>query len=351
MPPMRDLTGELFGRWYVEGPAYSDGQWHWWCVCLCEKRTAKVLTTGALKSGHSKSCGCYNVDAIKERSTTHGMTGTPTYRAWQNMKSRCYNPNDQDYPNYGGRKIKVCDRWKESFLEFLKDMKVVPEGHSLERIHCDRDYDASNCIWLPKGKQAANRRNCPKYELNGKTQTAREWATELGLPYATLKYRLRTGMSIEEAVSVPVGKMQDRHFTDELKWEGKVWTFTALAQRYGLKVGTLIKRYREYGWPLKEALETPVQRKTASHKQIWKGNKKTIRNTILKNPEIPKPAKKYKYKGEDLTLRQIILRSGTPLNTQTLRHRIEKSGLSIEDALSKPLHKGQVLKATDTRLS
>lgn len=89
---------------------------------------------------------------------THGMSKSPEYTVWQNMKSRCYYLGDISYKNYGGRGIKVCDRWLDSFANFLEDMGRKPEGATIERINNDGDYEPGNCKWLPRRYQNYNQR-------------------------------------------------------------------------------------------------------------------------------------------------------------------------------------------------
>lgn len=130
---------------------------------------------------------------------THGMTDTPEYQAWANAIYRCENRNSPLWQNYGGRGIRVCDEWRNSFDAFIEHLGPRPEGCSLDRIDVNKGYEPGNCRWADARLQANNRRNTPR--VRGLSPA--EISEKTGLPYTTIKNRLRRGWSAERILSQP----------------------------------------------------------------------------------------------------------------------------------------------------
>jgi hypothetical protein len=158
--PTEDLTGRRFGRLVVIARSPRKGHAYWQCFCDCGNDT--TVTSSALRGGRTASCGCWRVERLIERSTKHGLMPRKgrslTYNSWSNMMRRCTNPDHPRYPDWGGRGITVCERWRD-YRNFLADMGEKPPGTTLGRIDNDGPYEPGNCQWETHAKQARNTRS------------------------------------------------------------------------------------------------------------------------------------------------------------------------------------------------
>ena len=126
--------------------------------CQCDCGTIRHVRLNDLRTGNTKSCGCLYRELAVTRNRTHGMRPTPIYTCWRHMKARCYNTKSLYYSHYGGRGIKMCQRWRDSFAAFYADMSPRPEGLSIDRINNDGDYEPGNCRWATRTMQSQNTR-------------------------------------------------------------------------------------------------------------------------------------------------------------------------------------------------
>lgn len=135
-------------------------------------------------------------------TVTHRLSKHELYSVWLGMKQRCSDPAHISYHNYGGKGIKVCARWAESFPAFLEDMGERPaKGYSIERIDSSKDYSPENCKWATRKEQNSNRNNNRLATFNGETHTLYEWSRKVGIRYETLIKRQKYGWDVEKMLT------------------------------------------------------------------------------------------------------------------------------------------------------
>lgn len=209
-PLFKDLSGQRFGRLSViryAGPLGKSRVSSWLCVCDCGKEV--VVKATRLQTKTTRSCGCYGRERRVAARTTHGKSGTATYNSWCKMKERCEKPATRGYRHYGGRGIRVCDNWSDSFEAFLRDMGLRPEGgYEIDRIDVNGHYEAGNCRWITRRQNARNKRSNRRLTWDGKTLCLSEWSEVLGLPAHILSTRLRRGWSIARTLTTPLRRVR-----------------------------------------------------------------------------------------------------------------------------------------------
>jgi hypothetical protein len=166
---------------------------------FCEKKFKSAVAP--VKNKRTVSCGCYAKNKNKIIFTTHGLSKSPEWNTWKSMKSRCLNPKNKFYKNYGGRGIKICDEWTNSFDNFFKDMGVRPKNHSLDRINNNGNYCKENCKWSTYEEQQNNKRQNRNIEYNGVVKNLTMWAKNFNVPRSLIAGRLNRGWPIEKIFS------------------------------------------------------------------------------------------------------------------------------------------------------
>ena len=205
-----DLTGQKYNRLtvleYAGRDKYNCTMWK----CRCDCGNIKVVKGKYLRNGNTKSCGCLNIDRIKERNRvlkrTHGETKTKLFHVWAGIKTRCNNPNAIGYHIYGGRGIKMCKEWDSSF-EAFRDWALANgfrEELQIDRIDTNGNYEPSNCRWVTSKENNRNRRSNTLITYNGETHCIAEWADIVGIKYDVLQRRLWSkNYTIERALTEP----------------------------------------------------------------------------------------------------------------------------------------------------
>lgn len=234
------------------------------CKCqFCGNEFGEYLSN--LVKENPRGCGCrkgigYNVK--------HGATGTTEYKSWQMMKERCLTETNKAYPYYGGRGIKVCDRWLESFENFLQDMGKKPSPlHSLDRFPNNKDghYEPGNCRWGTDEQQCRNRRSNVVIEYNGEKKTLIEWSESLGFDYESMRLKVHR-IGAKKAFDNYMDGVTS--IIPSIEFRGKVQTLSKWCEELGLNYESMRHRIRKLGWSPQDAFTKPIVRGRPYPKKI-----------------------------------------------------------------------------------
>lgn len=254
-----DLTGERYERLVVikKVGVSKDGQKTYLCKCDCGN--VKIIKSGNLRSGKTKSCGCYNSDKVKMRNkhnSKHGGCGSRLYSIWIDMRARCKYEKAINWHLYGGRGIKVCKDWDNDFESFRKWAlsNGYESGLQLDRVDNDGNYEPDNCKWSSRSEQGNNRRTCKYITINGVTKTVSEWCDESGVKRSTAYNRIKRGWDGERAVTEKGQQVRKLSEEDVISIKkryrprDKKNGAKPMAQEYGVSVSTIEAIVESRNW-------------------------------------------------------------------------------------------------------
>ena len=259
-----DIIGNKFNKLTVrEFVGIKHKQSMYRCECECGNEI--VTYRGHITRGHTKSCGCLTKNRKRSKGihgfARRGFKRIPEYPVWVGMRRRCNNPNDEKYPRYGGRGIKVCERWN-SFENFIEDMGRRPgPEYSIDRIDNNGNYEPGNCRWATSKEQSRNTVQNRFLEFNDEVFCVTDWAIKVDITRGVLHSRLERGWTIEKALTTPLRKNNSRH-----EFNGVMKTISEWAEEYGINYDTLHDRLKR-GWSIEKALTTPVREKKKRNKK------------------------------------------------------------------------------------
>lgn len=265
-----NLIGQKFGRLLVlEFAGIRNYRTFFLCRCECGKE--KIIMGKSIINGKTKSCGCLIKEVMKNNffGVTHGKHNTIFYKKWGGIKTRCLNKKNHTYKNYGGRGIKICDKWLK-FEGFYDDMydnedpsksyikhceKFGENNTTLDRIDNNKGYCKENCRWSTSKEQANNRRNNRLIVYQGKRQTIAEWAKELNIKPSLISDRIKRGWKIEKVFNTPIN-----FYKKYITFKNQTHTLGEWEKILKIKPNYLYDRVNRKGWKIKKAIETPIRK-------------------------------------------------------------------------------------------
>lgn len=203
MSKRNDLTGRKFGRLSVLRIDHRDKTHKAYYLCKCDCGNIVVKEGSKLLSGNTKSCGCLQRESRIACKTIHGKRRTRLYSVWCGIRRRCYDTQDKDYVNYGMRRIRVCDEWRNDFKAFYDWAMAngydenAPTGQcTIDRIDVNGNYEPSNCRWVSRQVQNNNKRCTKKYLVDGKVMSIGDIARKYGVKTYLIRSWERSRMGL-----------------------------------------------------------------------------------------------------------------------------------------------------------
>ncbi len=205
------MSGQKFGRWLVikraEDHISKSGYRFTQYECKCDCGAVAVVLASALKSGRSKSCGCYGAERRAEscgsQFRTHGDSKSRLYKIYYSIKKRCYNSAALNYNSYGARGVTMCEEWRTDWTSF-RDWALsngYDDSLTIDRINVDGGYNPQNCRWVTRVAQANNRRTSKWITYQNETHTVAEWAKILDIPYKCIYKKISDGITLSEILA------------------------------------------------------------------------------------------------------------------------------------------------------
>lgn len=200
----KDLTGKKFNKLTVLSFSHMDEKHRSYYLCLCECGNKKIIKGQSLLQGDIKSCGCSQYS----NKIKHNLSNTRIYKIWSHMISRCYNPKDSAYKNYGQRGIFVCEEWKNDVSNFYN--WSISNGYkdnlTIDRINNDDNYYPLNCRFVDYKTQSNNRRSNHQITINNETHNLMEWSRIYNISHSVIIQRIKRGWSEYDAITKPLIK-------------------------------------------------------------------------------------------------------------------------------------------------